>query len=110
MDTDNNCYELNTGCYAVYGFEYKPGFEADNGVCPPTWFSAPVLRPLILLFSFPQYITWINNNQSAWTMKAAGVAADPRVNIGPRPVPQEPMVRVIFIACHPHRRLTALLS
>jgi hypothetical protein len=28
-------------------------------------------------------------------MNAAGVAADTRVNIGPRPVPQEPMVRVI---------------
>ena len=29
---DNNCYELDSGCFAVYGFEYKPGFEADNGV------------------------------------------------------------------------------
>ena len=29
-------------------------------------------------------------------MNAAGTAADPRVNIGPRPVPQEPMVRLIL--------------
>ena len=29
---DNDCYELDTGCFAVYGFEYKPGFETDNGV------------------------------------------------------------------------------
>lgn len=42
-----------------------------------------------------QYITWINNNQSSWTMNAGGVAADPRVNIGPRPIPQEPMVRLV---------------
>ena len=27
-------------------------------------------------------------------MNAGGTAADSRVNIGPRPVPQEPMVRV----------------
>ena len=31
--TDADCYELGTGCYAVYGFDYKPGFAADNGVC-----------------------------------------------------------------------------
>ena len=45
-------------------------------------------------FSVPQYITWVNNNKSSWTMNAGGTAADSRVNIGPRPVPQEPMVRV----------------
>ena len=47
-----------------------------------------------------QYITWINDNKTAWTMNAAGTAADTRVNIGPRPVPQEPMVRVI-VYCVP---------
>jgi hypothetical protein len=35
IDTDNDCYELDTGCFAVYGFEYKPGFDTDNGVRPP---------------------------------------------------------------------------
>ena len=29
---DVDCYELNTGCFAVYGFEYKPGFVADDAV------------------------------------------------------------------------------
>ena len=37
---DADCYELGgTGCYAVYGFEYKAGYEADKGVCtfsPPS--------------------------------------------------------------------------
>jgi len=28
--TDQNCYEGNTGCFSVYGFEYKPGFETDG--------------------------------------------------------------------------------
>lgn len=30
--TDQNCYEGSTGCFSVYGFEYKPGF--DDAVCP----------------------------------------------------------------------------
>ena len=25
--TDPQCYEGNGGCFSVYGFEYKPGFE-----------------------------------------------------------------------------------
>ncbi|KAK0478306.1 beta-glucan synthesis-associated [Armillaria novae-zelandiae] len=64
--TDQNCYQLATGCFAVYGFEYKPGY--DDG-----------------------YITWINNNKAAWTLKGPGVAADTRVEISARPVPLEPM-------------------
>lgn len=64
--TDQNCYQLETGCFAVYGFEYKPGY--DDG-----------------------YITWINNNNAAWTLKGPGVGADTRVEISARPVPQEPM-------------------
>lgn len=25
--TDQNCYQLETKCFSVYGFEYKPGFD-----------------------------------------------------------------------------------
>ena len=32
--TNQNCYEGATGCYSIYGFEYKPGF--DGAVCPHT--------------------------------------------------------------------------
>lgn len=64
--TDQNCYQLSTGCFAVYGFEYQPGY--NDG-----------------------YITWINNNKAAWTLKGPGVAADTRVEISARPVPLEPM-------------------
>ena len=28
--TDQNCYEGNTACFSVYGFEYKPGYESDG--------------------------------------------------------------------------------
>ncbi|TFK44700.1 glycoside hydrolase family 16 protein [Crucibulum laeve] len=65
-NTDGRCYEDAAGCFSVYGFEYKPGF--DEG-----------------------YITWISNNVVAWTVKAAGLGADPVVQISERPVPQEPM-------------------
>ena len=57
-----------------------------------------------------QYITWINayvltdrlcymvsdltiSGAAAWTIKSAGMAADPKVEIGARPIPQEPMYR-----------------
>ena len=30
---DADCYELNNNCYAVYGYEYKPGFVEDKAVC-----------------------------------------------------------------------------
>ena len=35
---DADCYESNQGCYAVYGYEYKPGFVEDKAVCtfPPS--------------------------------------------------------------------------
>lgn len=42
-----------------------------------------------------QYITWISNNQTAWTLKAAGLGADASVHISARPVAQEPMVCVL---------------
>ncbi|TFK62962.1 glucosidase [Pluteus cervinus] len=64
--TNQNCYELSQACFSTYGFEYKPGF--DNG-----------------------YITWINDGKQAWTLLAAGLGPDSLVDIGPRPVSQEPM-------------------
>ena len=38
-----------------------------------------------------QYISWIADSKLAWTLNEAGMAADNLVEIGPRPVPQEPM-------------------
>ncbi|KAH9837168.1 beta-glucan synthesis-associated [Rhodofomes roseus] len=63
--TDQNAYE-ETGGYAVYGVQYKPGFD-------------------------DAYISWINNNQVAWTLQAGGVGADSVTEISARPIPQEPM-------------------
>ncbi|KIK70822.1 glycoside hydrolase family 16 protein [Collybiopsis luxurians FD-317 M1] len=64
--TNPECYFDGGGCYSVYGFEYKPGYD-------------------------DAYITWIANNEQKWTIKSGGVAADNRVEISARPVPQEPM-------------------
>ncbi|KAK7059126.1 hypothetical protein VNI00_001752 [Paramarasmius palmivorus] len=64
--TNQECYYEKSRCFAVYGFEYKPGYDDS-------------------------YITWINDNQQVWTINSGGVAADTRVEISARPVPQEPM-------------------
>ncbi|EJU00016.1 glycoside hydrolase family 16 protein [Dacryopinax primogenitus] len=67
--TNQNCYTGHqsgeTGCFAVYGFEYEPG---DSG-----------------------YITWINNGQPAWTIYQAGMGPDDNVQIKSRNIPAEPM-------------------
>ena len=66
-EVDQQCYEGTGGCFSVYGFEYKPGFD-------------------------DAYIGWISNDKLAWQLNVAGMAADTAVEIAARPVPQEPMV------------------
>ncbi|KAI0348533.1 beta-glucan synthesis-associated protein [Trametopsis cervina] len=65
-ETNQEAYELTGGQYSVYGFEYVPGFDSA-------------------------YITWISDDKAAWTLRQPGMNADTRVEIGSRPVPQEPM-------------------
>lgn len=69
-NTNPECYEQDQGCYSVYGFEYKPGFD-------------------------DAYISWISSNQLAWTLQAAGMGADSIVEISARPIPQEPMYLLV---------------
>ncbi|KAJ3507620.1 hypothetical protein NLJ89_g6200 [Agrocybe chaxingu] len=64
--TNQDCYELKTRCYSVYGFEYKPGFDDS-------------------------YIAWINDGKLAWRISGAAMGPDPLTEIDTRPVPQEPM-------------------
>lgn len=68
---DQGCYGGMQGCFSVYGFEYVPGFDGA-------------------------YISWISDGKLAWTLEQGGMAADSRVEIGPRPIPQEPMVSTAF--------------
>lgn len=42
--------------------------------------------------SFYRYIGWISDDKLTWQLNAAGMAADPVVEISARPIPQEPLV------------------
>ncbi|KAJ2919795.1 hypothetical protein MD484_g536, partial [Candolleomyces efflorescens] len=64
--TNQNAYELSGGQYAIYGFEYKPGYD-------------------------DAYITWINDNKKSWTIYSTAMIEDPRVEISARPMSLEPM-------------------
>ncbi|KAK7694771.1 hypothetical protein QCA50_001959 [Cerrena zonata] len=65
-NTDPQAYEGTGGTFSTYGFQYVPGF--DGG-----------------------YISWISSGKVAWTLMQGGMAADTAVEIGPRPIPQEPL-------------------
>ncbi|CAL1705278.1 unnamed protein product [Somion occarium] len=65
-ETNQEAYEGTGNVYSVYGVQCKPGFD-------------------------DAYISWISDSQLAWMLKQPGAAADPRVEISTRPVPQEPM-------------------
>ncbi|KAH7912998.1 glycoside hydrolase family 16 protein [Hygrophoropsis aurantiaca] len=67
-NTNQSCYTGNTGCFATYGYEYQPGYANNSG-----------------------YISWITNDEVAWTLDAGGMAADDLTEISDRPVSQEPM-------------------
>ncbi|KAJ7583333.1 beta-glucan synthesis-associated [Mycena floridula] len=75
--TDQNCYQYGgTGCFSTYGFEYKPGYDGA-------------------------YITWISDGKASWTLNAAGMAADPKVEISARPIPQEPLYIIANLGMSP---------
>ncbi|KIY72459.1 glycoside hydrolase family 16 protein [Cylindrobasidium torrendii FP15055 ss-10] len=68
--TNQECYQEESRCFAIYGFEYRPGY--DEG-----------------------YILWLNDGRPAWKQFGAGTAADPRVEISARPIPVEPMYIIV---------------
>lgn len=58
------------------------------------------LRKALIISLFIKYISWISDGELAWTLRSAGMAADTRVEIAARPVPQEPMVSFKMGAKH----------
>ncbi|KAL0577553.1 hypothetical protein V5O48_004451 [Marasmius crinis-equi] len=64
--TNPRCYTRDQGCFSLYGFEYKPGYNEG-------------------------YITWLSDGVVTWTVNGAGLAKDDRVQLSARPVPVEPM-------------------
>ncbi|KAF8140401.1 glycoside hydrolase family 16 protein [Boletus edulis] len=77
--TNQSCYELGSGGFATYGYEYKPGYTSNGG-----------------------YISWITNDQVAWTLDASGMTADPQTQIADRPIPQEPMYLIANLGISPN--------
>lgn len=63
--TNSDCYQLEAGCFSVYGYEYLTG---PSG-----------------------YINWIVNDTVSWGLKAPGLGADSATEISTRPIPTEPM-------------------
>ncbi|QRW07384.1 glycoside hydrolase family 16 protein [Ceratobasidium sp. AG-Ba] len=74
--TNQDCYTQGPGCFTVYGFEYKPGYDG--------------------------YIAWVNDGSPAWQIRASGLASDSRVDIGPRAIPQEPMYMMLNLGISPN--------
>ncbi|KAF7327601.1 GH16 domain-containing protein [Mycena kentingensis (nom. inval.)] len=68
--TNQDCYQLKSQCFAVQGFEYKPGYD-------------------------DAYITWITDNKVSWTMTAGAVGADDLAGIKARPITEEPLYIII---------------
>ncbi|KAJ7204307.1 beta-glucan synthesis-associated protein-domain-containing protein [Mycena haematopus] len=59
VDREQECYQLKSGCFSTYGFEYTPG---DSDV----------------------YISWITNDNLAWTLNCNTVGADKATQMGAR--------------------------
>ncbi|KAI0744973.1 beta-glucan synthesis-associated protein [Earliella scabrosa] len=75
--TNQAAYEFSGYQYAVYGFQYKPGFG-------------------------DAYIAWINGGKLAWRITQAGVGPDSISEINGRPVPQEPMYLLVNLGMSPN--------
>jgi beta-glucanase (GH16 family) len=79
--TNQGCYEMppagtpDAGCYAVYGFQYQPGFASDGG-----------------------QITWINDDKRSWKLDVAGMGSDDTTRISERMVSKEPMVSLALFS------------
>ncbi|KAI0756923.1 glycoside hydrolase family 16 protein [Daedaleopsis nitida] len=68
--TNQQAYELTGGEFAIYGFQYKPGFG-------------------------DAYIAWINDGKIAWEIQQPGMGPNSISEISDRPVPQEPMYLIV---------------
>lgn len=70
--TDQGAYELSDNYYDTYGFEYIPGAPEDSA-----------------------HVTWLRSSTSAWRLDAAAIGPNPRVEIGQRHIPDEPLYLII---------------
>jgi len=75
--TNQQAYELSGGGFSVYGYEYKPGTS-------------------------DAYVTWVSDNKASWTLLSAAMGSDSMVEIGERPIPQEPMYIIFNLGMSPN--------
>lgn len=71
-NTLQTAYQFSGGDFSVYAFEYKAGYDG--------------------------HIHWISDGKRSWSLYSGALAADPRVGIDRRPVPQEPMYILLNLA------------
>lgn len=67
ITTPNAAYEDTGAQFETWGFEYKPGSGADS------------------------YIEWTQGDKAMWRVHSSAMGPNPRVEIGQRVVPVEPM-------------------
>ncbi|RXW14474.1 hypothetical protein EST38_g11385 [Candolleomyces aberdarensis] len=72
-----------------------PGANNVMGLWPAVWSMGNLGRAGYGASLEGMYVSWIADARLAWTLRAGGVAADDRVQISGRPVPQEPMYLII---------------
>lgn len=74
-----DAYRLTGNEFSVWGFElHAEPDNRDNG-----------------------YITWVGNDRGAWTLRATGIGPNPRVDVGARLIPEEPMS---LVSCYTNTR------
>lgn len=88
--TNQACYEDTGGCFSTYGFEYKPGYVANQ----PNLLLMKLTTLTVSRFD-DAYITWYNTDDRAWTLFVSAMAPDPAVEISQRPIPMEPLVSAV---------------
>ena len=71
VNTTDSAYQLTGGEFDQYGYEYEPGTGNNS------------------------YITWTVSQRPMFTVNASAIGANPRTEIGPRLIPEEPMY-IIF--------------
>ncbi|KAF8269632.1 glycoside hydrolase family 16 protein [Lactarius quietus] len=80
--TNSDCYQLGSGCFESYGYEYQTGY--------------------VILIVSNGYISWIANDTVSWGLQAAGLGPDSAAEINTRPIPTEPMYIIMNLGMSPN--------
>ncbi|KAJ7768364.1 glycoside hydrolase family 16 protein [Mycena metata] len=90
FNTSDNLIIANASASVLNTYTGGAYQQATSVVTQTNQLCYELLDNCFAIYGF-EYISWISDDQIAWTIKAAGLAADTQTQIGARPVPQEPM-------------------